>query len=361
MSINRFITPTLALVIALAALSGCTVAPKPTPTSGATASPSPSIAYSQPAVPSSRFDFDCEEVAPLPSVAGFIGASAAPIVAYPDPTVSGGTIENMSNLANIALIQAGAVECAWTVDGSAPALTIKVIPDATSEYATLVPGLFGLPQVDGIGDRAYGGCVASGIAYCDFQVLVGGTWISITPNELVAVPQTVESITAFTRQVVSVVAKSPPATPRWTAPPTAVGASVDCASLLAASQLATLGLPAAKDLHGEGYFGGYLGDAVTAIDGGRGCAWGGVTTLILPGASWAWTSHPPLSNVSITVGPVSGLGDEAFVGCTALSGSSQCTAQMLVGTTWVGVDGPFANVGAIRDFAAVELSALQRN
>ena len=346
--------------LVMLAVVACTPGKPSTLPSGsklATSAPSPS--YTQPATPASRFSITCDQLTPATAVAALIGPPATPIAPYPDPGLSGGTIENMSNLANNSLVQSGSLECAWSDDSAAPALTIALIPDAASEFSALVPSLFELPEVTGLGDRAYGGCMNSGILRCEFQILVGATWVSISPNELAAKAPTLQSITELARKVVDAVVASPAPSPQWTAPPSSVGTSVSCATLLSAQQLAPFSLPAPKDLHGLGYFGGYLGDTAIAIAGGRECAWGAVSTLIVPGASWAWASHGPVSNTSISVAPVTGLGDSAQVGCSTNTSNTQCTAQILVGSTWVGIDGPFANVDAIVAFAKVELTALK--
>jgi hypothetical protein len=344
-----------ALAIAVVALPGCAAEPAPTPTSIASASPPPTVtAGPDRAAPSSRLGLECEELVNAETVVARIPGAVPRADYFADVLAQGAVIPE-----GTPILQNGGLVCDWSAVTSTTGgfglptgytgMHIELLPDASASWAVYTASI-GLPS------SGYWYCFADGGAYptfCNFESLVGTTWVSITMSGIDEGSTTSDETLAanvrpFVDEIVAVIAAADAAEPAWSdpdaiAPPATCEAIVPISAVAAATR--TTGLSSYDTAHGP-YGDGYIGLlrtaaglAISQLD----CPWGygfegafgGMN--VIPGGVWALQQTIDDDSPS---GParrltLDGLGpdDGAWLRCS--NDSAICVLDLSVGRNWV--------------------------
>lgn len=347
------ITAVVASAAVLVVLGGCASQPPTQPTPRPTASLE---ATAEPVVtlPTSRLGIECEDLVTTETVTTRI-AGAVPRPDYfadilaQSPGIPEGT----------SLLQSGGLVCDWSamtaVAGNLghPAgytgLHIELLPDAASHWATYI-------ESQGIAPTGFWYCFnyesLSG-TFCNFEALVGTTWVSIQLSGVDAGTTDSDDVLAakvrpFVDAIVAVIAEAGPPADLWFDPSAAVIPGT-CEHVLPITTVAEgVGIAALADYEtastpfGTGFI-GLLSTAARLSIGGIVCPWGygyesefGLMRLI-PGGSWALAQtidDPSPAGPAVRV-MVDGLGSEdgAWVRCSAID--EACVLDVSIGRNWL--------------------------
>ena len=307
----------------------------------------------------------CADLVPLEDLRAALGE---PLEPEDFPFEPGGTW----SLTHVGLRQGGALFCHWSdaanQAGEYPAdLEIIALSDATA-WAAWEKVIAGWGPPSGFGDASYGTCQSSlrgAYYYCDHDVLVDGTWLYISVQNL-ADPDTAGPII---RSIVDAVAAAEVSAATWAPPASAIALPADCEKLLSTEKVAaivatadiaprepSLNMPLIRNPA-----------LATGLSAGLDCSWSNpyssavampVGVSVLPGAGWAWETGwagPRADRKPATA--VEGLGDAAFSGCA--TDENVCFVDVLAGGAWIAVSGNNeAGVDALAELARAALDAL---
>ena len=349
------VTAVVAAAAVLVAMSGCASQPPTQPTPLPTASPA---ATAEPVVtlPTSRLGIECEDLVTAETVTARI-AGAVPRPDYfadilaQSPGIPEGT----------PLLQAGGLVCDWSamtaVAGNLgqPAgytgLHIELLPDAASYWATYTDSV-GIPSTGFWYCSNYGALTGP---FCNFEALVGTTWVSIQLSGVDAGTTDSDEVVAakvrpFVDAIVAVIAEAGfPAAP-WVDPSAAVIPGT-CEQVLPIATVAEgVGIASLADYEtastpfGAGFI-GLLSTAARLSIGEVRCPWGyGYETefgglRLIPGGSWALSQtidDPSPAGPAVRV-KIDGLGsdDAAWLRCAAADGA--CVLDVSIGRNWLEV------------------------
>lgn len=344
---------TVAALAAVLLLTGCGGAPaEPGAEPGAEPSASGAALASPPAP---LLDLDCAGLADRAALdAAFSPSTVQQQLAFEG---SGGYYP----LAQHGLSQAGALRCEFSdlgAEGPERYALFSVLPDAAAAWQRLLPELeLFQPQTPGYGDDARQDCFSGDYISCRIDVLIGDRWLSAVLGGLTSA----DAAGPLIEPAVAASAAAAPVAPVWAADATA---PASCDALLPAADLeAALGIalqpwerpaPTQPVLYHAGF----------EAAGGLFCSWRNdfsvasaltVEAAVLPGGAWAWAEYWAIAPSSrIDREQVSGLGDEAWAGCT---GDQVCWVSVRVGEDWLDVSVNDESVPDERE-AAIELMQL---
>jgi len=302
------------------------------------ASVSPTSVPTQAATPSARPPLGCHDLAPDSAVSAAFGAKASAGPAAVDAGLSGGVIENIFQLSAVSLTQAGGIVCGWNLGGgeSDGFFTARFLPDAAPAWSTGVPGGYNIPRITGWADQAAFGCIEADGEYCVTEALVGSVWVeTVAVGQVGALEAHVAGIEALDKGIVATVQAAGVPGPPWTAPP---HPTLACSDFIGDGSTFA-GISGLKLSATPNYSADRMTEAALAQVGGVGCEWfgsnGEVLLVYLPGGAWSWSSNPMSSNQSLTVAPLSGVGDQAAGGCSTVI--VVCSAQTTSGSARIGL------------------------
>ena len=343
------LAPVAAAAVLIAALTGCTPGPLPTP-SGSASTPTDLVtgAAADTSVPQPILDLDCARLFALPAFAAAYGAAD---VLHP-VDVLGSEGFNTNLIPDADVIQTlGGLSCDWSagpptsVDGdlSAPVeVTLAVLPNAATQWARY--------------DTSYGAasegvhCYAPGALNCWSDQLVGTNWVEIYMYGVGGEPEA-DTLAAAINAAVS---SAGPGAAAWTVPH-GTKTFGDCSQLLTPAQVATdLGVTVTTIAFTTGEGGWSIQEAARANADAVGCLFqyadsdntvGQVTWL--RGGAWAHDAAIAASNPgwgAPTAAPLAGLasGDSATIRCNAPDPAAEeftpvCTVDLLLGGNWLQV------------------------
>jgi hypothetical protein len=258
--------------------------------------------------------------------------------------VEGGVAESTISLQRLPILQAGGTDCAWAVegDGSFRNATVTILPGIeASDWPGAPPGSPYLAAASGWGEAAYVGCGPAEGYRCGYVVLIGSTWLDVrtyaTVGDVAALAAASEP---FARAVVAQIQGAGEPLPLWVHPGSEQ--APDCATLVPdGSTLPSIGaVEPSPDL--AGYLDPVSGAAARQI-GASACAYNSIAKVgyasvtILPGTAWAWESHPPASNGSLSLSPEAGVGSDARSGCSTII--NYCLLHVITGDgAWLAVE-----------------------
>lgn len=248
-------------------------------------------------------------------------------------------------LSHVGLAQSGVLDCYWS-DDAAPQekyssyLSVLVLPNAAAAWANQESELnsWSKPFADH-GDAAFANCAGSGdYLYCEYDVLVGTSWLHAEVKNLDAHDDAAPVIRALTDSV----AAAEPVEPVW-APTGSLPAS--CAQWLTAEEISAA---VGTDGIAERNFPLMMPIILNgALDGSLACSWSNsyssaqampIQVAALPGAEWAWdTAWAKPRPERSPAAPLDGVGEQAFAGCA--TDQNVCFVDVLSGGTWITVDG----------------------
>lgn len=318
------------LAAALAALTACApatgAAPTPTETP-ATVSPEPVAEVEE---PSSRFAFDCDDVAA--DVAAYFGGATPQVVSTiphePGPTWLAGPAQH-------AFAQSGALYCEFGPDpsaaGSSATATVTLIADGADAVADRDATL-GPPP----------GC-GEGVTGVDCG-LVEGTYVEVSGTSAESDPSGADAARAAATAAVAARISASPSSPQSWVLPAGSAAPTGCEQVLPVERLAAI--HGAAPIVASNPEGGWsaLGWMVArhwaadpcgyadASSGpwGPGPFYGGVSWL--PGGEWAYAAT--VEGTPIDLGTSAEGSDQAVLACGA-SEYYDCAVDVLVSGTWV--------------------------
>jgi hypothetical protein len=239
----------LSVIVVLVVLAGCA----PAPADGPTTSPSTTAPTPGPEHPSSAFDVACDELVDPTRLDEVVsGSTPEPRPLYLQPDGPG--------LVNAALLQAGALACAWS--GERPfdtGLLVFALPDARDGLAASIAAISAARPYDGghvETDAGDGGLVRCQprdeyrAPACDWTIAAGDAWLFVRtagladadvdspPDTGGALPPTTPIAGSAAELLVEDIAAVIAAAPRLEVVPTAGGSLPECTSLIAAERLA---------------------------------------------------------------------------------------------------------------------------
>jgi hypothetical protein len=313
--------------------------------------------------PAPLLSIGCDELVDLDAVQQALGTVEAGIDAV---RVPGGPW----SLAHVALAQSGALECYWG-DDAAPQekspryLSVTALPGATQRWESLQPELTSWSQpLAGHGDAAFANCAGSAdYLYCEYDVLVGSTWMRAEVMNLDAH----EDAAPIIRTLVDALSEADAVAPVWEPTGTLPAA---CTEWLTEAQISTaVGMDGIAEREFPLSMPIILNGALSngALSGGLACSWSNsysseqampIQVAALPGAGWAWDAawakaRPERSPAA----PLDGVGDQAFAGCA--TDQDVCFVDVLAGGTWLAVEGnKQAGIDGLTRIATAAVAAL---
>jgi hypothetical protein len=338
-------------------LTACTSTAPQSANSPAT-SPSPGAVTSGPtaaptlaAKPSPRFDVGCDAVVSPDTARTTLGPQVHEILQWPDESGAGQITESFSIAMHVAVVQTGSLVCQWGI-GNYAALYVTAVPDAAEEFSALVPTLYGLPKATMSGGTAYGSCSDGGVPSCDYQALIGSTWLSILQGPLDGVAMSSAEFATIVDSAIGAI-RGATIDRAWTPQQMAWMPPEHCDAL--GASLGGTAVPLAPS-----GFADYQEAAAVEVSGGLGCVISVETNTIqvvaIAGGAWSWDSMAPTSNSSLSLTAISDLGDDASVGCS----DRECVAHVISGGNRLAVYASSAKPADMVHLVKSILSALSR-
>ncbi|NQX14114.1 hypothetical protein HQQ80_21010 [Microbacteriaceae bacterium VKM Ac-2855] len=312
----------LALVglVAVLALSGCSIAGTDEPTASAsttsTSTPTPTA--------TAATALSCDAVLPVSRASAALGVAAADL--------TGGREENTLYTADLvretASTNGGMIDCGWYEDEGPASIRVRIAQDAEAIFAATEPDVDdgrGLLAPVAIGDVGYARCADGEGDACRAEILTGDTWLSITRSSRPA------DDAEFTALVTAITADA-----QGRLEPATLDTAPDCATVLTdaqLSELAGLTTPLLGSVEETGTR-GTIASATRERAGYLSCSWtsgdGSVWVSAAPHAADAWASMALSSNLFVALEPLDDVGNRAMAGC----GAARCEVEALQDDTW---------------------------
>lgn len=358
MSLPRRPARSLAVIVLVAAATAALVACAPDAGPGADPGDDPSGSGAP--GPTPLVSVTCADLAPLDDIRSALGSAVEP---DDFPLEPGGPWP----LTQVGLVQAGALRCHWSDAADqqgdyAANLEVTALANAAGSWDDWKSTLASWAPASTFGDDSFGKCTSSlggSYQYCDYDILVGETWLHIAVQNLSDPALAGPVVAAVTDAVASATVSSA----GWTPPASALSVPAACEDLVTAAEvnaiLGTAGV-APRELP--------LNQPIlynVGHDEALACSWVNdfssaqampVDITVLPGAGWAWETAWARPRIdSNPAAAHAGLGDAAFSGCTTREFST-CFVDVLADGAWITVSGNAA--AGIDGLAALAQHAL---
>lgn len=299
---------------------------------------------------------ECEALVDLETVRGILNDSVELVDDFYYP---GGSYP----MASVGLRQAGGMLCEWSdaanqVGVYEALVEVDVVPNASEAWDAWFDEMTGFYQdvsADGTKLSMCSSSLGGSYHYCRFEVLAGGNWATVSVSNITA---DVDA-NPVADSVASALGSATAPETEWTPTPLA-GMPSSCSDLLSLETIrGVLGVEDMDEREAPLVM-PYLHNV--GLDGALNCSWSNPYTsaigsplqvVVMPGAAWAWDEawgaerpdHSPAEAVE-------GIGDAAFGGCQDIDNPT-CFLDVLVGDSWISLDGK----GAVTEAALKELAA----